>query len=285
MRSEQAVLEAVLSFAETHDNIRVITLNGSRADPGAHRDDWMDYDLVFHVRSLAPFLADPGWSRVFGDIVIAQTPYFMAGSRDDYPNFMSWYADGTRTDIRVRPLEGLKAYLEEDSLTRVLLDKDGLLPALPQASDRTHRLNKPGEGKYRDSVNEFYWVSLYVSKALARGQYLAAVKYLEIIREELFRLLAWNIAHEADYTVNFGSQWRFLTDYLPEAQYAAVQATYDLMDIEGVRRSLARCRALFLGAKTAYEAKTGYTTAEDVPGILELERHWLKPGPETRSRL
>ena len=277
MRPETEVLAEVLAFGRACDNIRVITQNGSRTDPLAPRDDLMDYDLVFHVRDLAPFLEDPGWCRVFGEIVIAQTPSLMEGSADRYPNFMSWYADGVRTDIRVRPLAELPAYLAEDTLTVLLLDKDGLVPALPPSSAAIHFLGPPSEQKLKDTVNEFYWVSLYVSKALARGQLLAASAYLDLCRGELLRLLAWNHAHDRGYRVNFGSQWKYLPEYLSAAEETMVLASYDATGERGIFTSLSLCRKLFARTLETYLRKSGLAAGEDVPAILALEALWYPP--------
>ena len=277
MRSEAAMLDLILAFGRGDDNIRAVTLNGSRVDPRVVRDPYMDYDVVFHVRTVAPFIKDPGWSRAFGKIVIAQTPYFMETDGAKYPNFMSWYTDGSRTDIRVLPLDELADYLREDSLTKVLLDKDGLIPELPEASDLIHHLKKPSQQKLKDSVNEFYWVSLYVTKALARGQLIAAAEFLAIVRGELFRLLAWNAAHDEAYTINFGSHWKFLDGYLTSAEHLEIRSSYDLTDAAAIKNSLTRCRALFAKTLVEYCEKTAYSATEDVEGILELEKDWLDP--------
>lgn len=277
MRSETAMLDQILAFGREDDNIRAITLNGSRVNPGAEKDPYRDYDLVFHVKDLTPFLNDPGWCRIFGEIVIAQTPYFMEDSKDEFPNFMSWYKDGSRTDIRVQTLAGLRTYLAEDSLTSVLLDKDQCIPCMPEASDWMHHLKQPSRAKLADTVNEFYWVSLYVSKALARCQYIAAAKFLEIVREQLFCLLAWNCAHEEEYTINFGSHWKFLEAHLTEEERSAVWASYALSDPQGIYDSLAQCRDLFAKTLSAYSKKTGYQVSENVDAIQTLERTWLVP--------
>ncbi|MDY4192304.1 MAG: aminoglycoside 6-adenylyltransferase [Oscillospiraceae bacterium] len=59
MRSESEMMELILSAAREDDRVRAVVLGGSRADPGAKRDLFQDYDILFLVRSVEPFLRTP----------------------------------------------------------------------------------------------------------------------------------------------------------------------------------------------------------------------------------
>lgn len=53
------MMELILSAAREDDRVRAVVLGGSRADPGAKRDLFQDYDILFLVRSVEPFLRTP----------------------------------------------------------------------------------------------------------------------------------------------------------------------------------------------------------------------------------
>ena len=71
-RSEQEMMEAILSTAREDERVRAVGLNGSRANPRARRDDFQDYDIVYLVTDMESFLANPGWVDVFGPRIIMQ---------------------------------------------------------------------------------------------------------------------------------------------------------------------------------------------------------------------
>lgn len=66
MRSEQEMFDLILTTARQDDRVRAVVLNGSRANPNAKKDVLQDFDIVFIVRELQTFLADPSWIDRFG---------------------------------------------------------------------------------------------------------------------------------------------------------------------------------------------------------------------------
>ncbi len=55
MRSEREMLDLILETATADDRVRVVIMNGSRANPNAPRDIFQDFDIVYLVTELAPF--------------------------------------------------------------------------------------------------------------------------------------------------------------------------------------------------------------------------------------
>ena len=134
MRTEQEMFDLILSFARQDERVRVVTMNGSRANPKAPRDTFQDFDVVFAVTEMDSFLADDAWLDYFGKRIIMQKPEGMELFPPDGKNRFSYlmlFEDGNRIDLNLMPLEELEHYLKEDSMLRVLLDKDGRVPALP----------------------------------------------------------------------------------------------------------------------------------------------------------
>jgi aminoglycoside 6-adenylyltransferase len=55
------MLDLILDFAWQDERVRVVAMNGSRANPNAPRDAFQDYDIVFVVTEMDSFLASDAW--------------------------------------------------------------------------------------------------------------------------------------------------------------------------------------------------------------------------------
>jgi aminoglycoside 6-adenylyltransferase len=72
MRSEEEVITLILNVANTDDRIRAVLLNGSRANPGATKDIFQDFDIIYIVTKIDTFLKSHSWIDVFGERLILQ---------------------------------------------------------------------------------------------------------------------------------------------------------------------------------------------------------------------
>ncbi|MFD3080965.1 aminoglycoside 6-adenylyltransferase [Streptococcus agalactiae] len=52
MRSEKEMMDLVLSLAEQDERIRIVTLEGSRANINIPKDEFQDYDIRFCCKVL-----------------------------------------------------------------------------------------------------------------------------------------------------------------------------------------------------------------------------------------
>ena len=129
MRSEQEILELIVNTAKNDERIRAVIMNGSRANPNTPRDPFQDFDIVYVVTDIAPFKYNYEWIKRFGELMIMQMPEDMQDpppSNDGSFVYLMQFADGNRIDLGIYPLEKLNA-LEKDSLSLLLLDKDGII--------------------------------------------------------------------------------------------------------------------------------------------------------------
>lgn len=49
-------------------------LNGSRVSPSAMQDEYQDYDIIYIVDVVAPFVENQSWVDFFGKLIIMQKP-------------------------------------------------------------------------------------------------------------------------------------------------------------------------------------------------------------------
>lgn len=177
------VINIMLNYAINDNNIRAVLLEGSRAYGKV--DKYSDYDIVYVTKMNAPYLNGailPFLTETFGEIAVMQTPD--NGDVNDVYTHLIQFTKGVRIDLTFNSLEYLKR-VPLESATAVLLDKDENFKNAATPSDEDFWLVKPGEEDFRGHCNEFWWVSPYVAKALARNQVLHALEiFSEIIRKE-----------------------------------------------------------------------------------------------------
>lgn len=240
MTNEQ-VLERLCECMNRDDNVRVLVLNGSLANPNVERDSYQDVDVSCFVRDMHAFLRDSSWIDHFGVVLIQQRP-------DEVPERISYnryaylvqYEAGHRIDLTVRPLCDLETALRADSLSLVLLDKDGIA-GQPIPSDETYRVKRPSRFDYEQCWNEFWWVSLYVIKGLRRKQMLYAYDHVTIMRTMLQQMLSWEIGFQTDFTANVGKAGDGLAGYVDHDRWETYLETYPVIEatsIESAHRLL-----------------------------------------------
>ena len=248
MRSEQFMLQLILDFAGRDDNIRVVLLNGSRANPNAPRDPLQDFDVVCLARDIGPYVRNRAIPPTFGEPMILQLPDDMAEpppEPDGHYTYLMQFQDGNRIDLSFQPL----AHLEEaarDSLTRVLLDKDGLVADLPAPSDRDYLPRPPTAKAFHDCCNEFWWVNPYVAKGLWRGELTYAKFMLDtVLRPELLRMLTWHFGARTGFQRAAGKAGKYLQAGLAPETWAELRATYADADFDRTWESLFAMGRLF----------------------------------------
>jgi aminoglycoside 6-adenylyltransferase len=231
MRTEQQVIDQLLTFAGSNDLIRAVAMNGSRVNPDAPQDLFCDYDVVYYTTKPHHFLEDQAWIRYFGDLIILQQNDFADHGAKGFI-FLMLFTDGVRIDLSFAALSSL-AYLQEDTLTAILLDKDGHIAPLPPASDAGYHTRRPSQKEFTDAINEIFWCSTNVAKGIWRDDLpYAKFMYDAIIREQLLKILAWYAAAQHDWGINTGKFGRWLKQYIPSEIWGAYVKTYTGVDYQ-----------------------------------------------------
>ena len=113
MRSEQEMLELILSTAENDDRIRAVIMNGSRTNPNARRDVFQDFDIAYLVTDVDSFRNDHAWINRFGELMILQMPEAMKDPppmNDERFSYLMQFTDGNRIDLTLFPIAKLHEF-------------------------------------------------------------------------------------------------------------------------------------------------------------------------------
>lgn len=259
MRTEKEMFELILGFAQKDNRVRAVYMNGSRANAKAPKDVYQDYDIVYIVEDFASFTADHSWIDVFGPRLMLQMPEAMREpSGAGHFNWMMLFADGNRLDLTLLPIQK-PALITTDSLTIPLLDKDGILPPFPPASDKDYLVTLPSELFYLSCCNNFWWCLQNVAKGIARDELpYAMMMYHGVVREELHDMIAWYIGTRTEFQVSSGKMGKYFKAYLPANLYAQYVKTYSDSDSRHMWDAVLTACGLFRTLACEVAAHLGY---------------------------
>lgn len=277
MRTEQEMFALILKFARQDENIRLVVLNGSRANPDAKKDIFQDYDIACFVPEVARYRHQPeeGISlqtnipAYFGELMILQIPEEMDTPQSDDNErygYLMQFMDGTRIDLSFHPLRSLPDALHAESLTVVLLDKDGLAEGITPPSERDFFPTPPTEKQFADCCNEFWWLNPYVAKGLWRGELINPRYFLEQhMRAELHKLLTWLFGLRTSFQRSPGKLGKHFPEVLGEELWQRYQATCPGPQPDQVWDALFEMGALFrhAAAEVADQFGFAYPQQED----------------------
>ncbi len=248
MRSDQEILDLLLDTARQDKRIRAVVLNGSRANPNAPKDFFQDFDVVFFVEEVAPFWKNLEWIQRFGELMILQMPEDMEDpppDRDGHFIYLMQFMDGSRIDLGIDPLEKIDMIVS-DSLSMVLLDKDGRIPPLPPSNEGDYLPKPPTAKAFEDCCNEFWWTSISVGKGLWRREILYARHFLDqFVREEFMKMLSWYIGKMTDFSRNPGKFGKYVQRYLEPERWERLLKTYPDSGYENTWEALFMIDGLF----------------------------------------
>jgi len=229
MRSEEEMLELILDTAKRDDRIRAVIMNGSRANPQARRDIFQDFDIVYLVADVASFTDDQTWINRFGELMILQMPEAMGDPpplNDGRFAYLMQFTDGNRIDLTLLPIAKLHEF-KRDSLSLLLLDKDGIVEPFPPPYESDYLPGPPNAKAFSDCCNEFWWVCPYVAKGLWREEIIYA-RYMfdQVVREQLRKMLTWYVGVKTWFLQGPGKFGKHLRQYLEPELWAMLEKTY-----------------------------------------------------------
>jgi aminoglycoside 6-adenylyltransferase len=265
MRTEIIMYDLIIDIAKKDERVRAVFLNGSRANPRALKDKFQDFDIVYFVKEIKSFLQDSNWIDVFGERLIMQLPTDIIKYNDRFTYLMQ-FTDGNRIDLTLMELDCRDEYLKEDSITKLLLDKDEVFLNPKAPSDIDYWVKKPCQEDFDKCCNEFYWVSLYIAKGLARNEILYAMDHLDkYVRNEYLRMVSWIAGINTDFACSVGKSYKDLDRYIDGVTWKNIIQTYPHANKEELWGALLNILKFFKDASLIVSNTLGFTI-DDIIG-------------------
>jgi len=250
-RSEAQMLDVILQTAKTLQ-VKAVAMSGSRACPKAPKDEFQDYDVVYIVDDFDNLTSDLSWLNQFGKRIIEQE--VSLGNRCLY---LMLFEDGNRIDLTLCPKEHIQEWVDSEAGFTVLEDPENLFePYFP--NPERYWIISATEMDFKNSCNEFWWVSAYVVKGICRHQVIYATDHLYgICQQELLKLLAWQVAADKGM-VDVGKNYKYLFQYLPAEKEKEFSVLLDFSSKEKITQSLFATMDLFHREAQAFSLKTDF---------------------------
>ena len=257
MRTETEMLDVILQTAKTLQ-VKAVAMSGSRTNQNVPKDEFQDYDVVYIVDDLDNLTSNLSWLEQFGKRLIEQ--HVLLDQRHLY---LMLFEDGNRIDLTLCPKEHIKEWVDSEAEFIVLEDKKGLFESY-SPSPKRFWIHPATETDFKNSCNEFWWVSSYVVKGICRNQLIYATDHLYgICQQELLKVLAWQVASDKG-TVDIGKNYKYLFNYLPTEKEKEFSNLLDFSSIEKLSQSLLATMQLFHREAQRLAQKLGFDYDKEV---------------------
>ena len=257
MRAETEMLDLILQTAKTLQ-VKAVGLSGSRTNPKAPKDEFQDYDVVYVVDDLDNLTSNLSWLDHFGKRIIEQEV-----ALDHRRLYLMLFEDGNRIDLTLCPKEHIQEWVDSEAGFTVLEDEKGLFESY-SPSPKRFWIHSATETDFKNSCNEFWWVSAYVVKGICRKQLIYAIDHLYgICQQELLKVLAWQVASEKG-AVDIGKNYKYLFNYLPAEKEKDFSNLLDFSSKEKITQSLFATMELFHQEAQALAQKLGFDYDKEV---------------------
>ena len=257
MRTETEMLDVILQTVKTIQ-VEAVAMSGSRTDTTAPKDEFQDYDVVYVVDDLDNLTRDLSWLTYFGGRIIEQE--VSLGNRRLY---LMLFEDGNRIDLTLCPKEHIQEWVDSEAGFTVLEDEKGLFESY-SPSPKRFWIHPATETDFKNSCNEFWWVSAYVVKGICRHQVIYATDHLYgICQQELLKILAWQVASEKG-AVDIGKNYKYLFNYLPAEKEKEFSSLLDFSSLDKITQSLFATMELFHQEAQFLAKKMGFDYDKEV---------------------
>ena len=257
MRAETEMLDLILQTAKTLQ-VKAVAMSGSRTNQKVQIDEFQDYDVVYLVENFEELISDLFWLDQFGKPVIEQE--VTLGHRRLY---LMLFEDGNRIDLTLCPQEHMQEWVDSEAGFTVLEDKKGLFESYSPNPQRYWR-SPATETDFKNSCNEFWWVSAYVVKGICRNQLIYATDHLYgICQQELLKVLAWQVASDRG-RVDVGKNYKYLFNYLPAEKEKDFSNLLDFSSLEKITQTLFATMQLFHQEAQYLAQKMGFDYDKEV---------------------
>jgi len=250
-RTEKEIFDLIHKFAKPDDRIRVVMMNGSRANPSIRKDLFQDYDIACYVTEIEPYKIEEDVVAYFGETIAIEQPNLGPWPPNDadgsYHNYNIQFLDGNRIDLSFFKIDRLDEKCK-DSLSKVLVDKDNLCMNLPPASEKSYFIAEPDAVNFKGCCDAFFFaICSHIPKTIWRKQLPLLKFYIEgWIREPVQLMLSWEVGLKTGFDKSIGHKGKYLQEFLETGKWEQYLKTYVDSDYENIWDSVFLFHEIFM---------------------------------------
>lgn len=264
----ERILEHFLAWAQQEEAIRGAMVIGSRARKDHPADEWSDLDLLVLATEPQRFIDKSDWPAHIAQVWLTHTErtgdgrgmerrvLFEGGFDVDFAFFPLAMADALLAGAL--PDDAWDAFRRG---ARIVLDKDQVLGRALAAMPSAKPYVSPDEATFLNSVNNFWYHTLWTAKHLRRGELAWAKGCCDGLLKELLRqMLEWHARAKQGNDHDTWLRGRFLEEWVDARALEALPKVYAHYDEEDVWRALLATMRLYawVSRETAAALAYGY---------------------------
>lgn len=234
------VVDKIASWSAADPRIRAVIWTSTRTNPDAIVDALSDYDIIFVVEDIKPFIDDEAWLHDFGPLLVVYRDPVVYENGHPSITRVTQYEDGLKIDFHVMPVALWQQWAHMPQLPdeldvgyRVILDKERLTAGMLPPTHTAFVIRPPAEADYLNEIELFFHEGTYIAKHLWRDELMPAKTiFNHVLSGHLRRMLEWRAGLDHDWSVKVGVMGKGLKAYLPSDIWAAYERTYVGADID-----------------------------------------------------
>lgn len=266
MKIREEELNSIIEWAKKNEDVRVLLLTSSLANPLAPVDQFSDLDIEFVFEKNTGYIPDKSWTLSFGN-PIAMIEEDESCFDTKHAMKMVLYDDGVKVDFKLYSKSKFLKETQQKELPedwdigyKILVDKDGITKEMLKPTHQASIIKKPSEKVFQSVLNDFWWDTTYVAKCLTRDEIFYAKFMSEtIIRTEyIIPLIQWYVASEHNWNITTNKHGRLFKKYLNSEIWAKTEQTFSGSKLEDNWNALFAMAELVSEMGTKLSEKLGY---------------------------
>ena len=220
-----------LEWALTQEDFRAAFIVGSQARRDHPADQFSDLDIILFVRDVESRYQDSSWLEEIAPLWLSQ----MGNTVNGEPERLVLFAGGFQVDFVFHPVEVVPQFQQmvaagnlPDTLqrgTRILFDKDGLLPILPESA-RIPPVPHPTEKEFLQTLDSFWFNAVYCAKQLRRGDLWLFQNSSSGMIWPLLRMVEWQARATHGWDYDTWHAGKFIAEWADPEIYTALQYVF-----------------------------------------------------------
>lgn len=265
-----------IEFAEIRDDILAAFIIGSRARIDHPADQWSDMDIVFYTTNPDYYLQRQEWLEKIGDVACS----FVFQTAGGDPERLNLFPEGRQVDFVIHSAETLRNLVATNTVpgnfhrgVRVIVDKENVSRKIMPSHFGPPEGLPVSETAYLQVVNMFWFVSLYISKQLLRGELWTAKMRDYDLKGLLLQMIEWyeKALFGAEYDTWHAG--RFMSEWIDKDTHIALSKSFGRYNVIDSWHALRSTADLFLKLSREVSQKMQYSH----PIALETYvSDWLK---------
>lgn len=270
---EKRLSATMVHWAESNEKIRALALCGEAVNRAAVKKHFPLYEWYlavagdFHLDHVV-------WKTIFGETPILAGGFSQGLRKEDRIRLA--FEGGVRFNLTFYDPTYLSPALEEESLHRLLVDKDQQMTEQQEPTDLSHRCKRPDEGQCQLWCSRFFSSVMDAVISLHRGEVLSSQLFLENARQPLLEISKAATAFDADFRLNLGDHGENLSAYMDEVCYDHLLRSFAFSEVARIWDAIFQACMLFRksGLKLDQAGIFSYPRRTDVELLRLFRGFW-----------